>query len=69
MRYIGDTNIAIYYLQLQLPAKAELFIDESLQEGAPFISAMTEIELLCWKSFLDHTVSHLLTILLLVHRF
>ena len=53
MKYIWDTNIAIYYLQQQLPPKAEEFIDDSLKEDLPFISAMTEIELLCWKNLTE----------------
>lgn len=53
MKYIWDTNIAIYYLQQQLPLKAEAFIDDSLKEDLPFISAMTEIELLCWKNLTE----------------
>jgi len=53
MKYIWDTNIAIYYLQQQLPETAELFIDKSLKNDLPFISAMTEIELLCWKNLTE----------------
>ena len=50
IEYLWDTNTAIYYLQQQFPAKAEKFVDELLKEGLPIISAITEIELLCWKT-------------------
>jgi predicted nucleic acid-binding protein len=50
IKYIWDTNTAIYYLQQQFPSAAENFIDESLKETQPCISTITEIELLCWKT-------------------
>jgi len=50
IKYIWDTNTAIYYLQQQFPTTAEKFIDDSLKEAQPCISAITEIELLCWKT-------------------
>jgi hypothetical protein len=50
VRYLWDTNTVIYYLQQQFPPNAEKFIDESLNEAQPGISAITEIELLCWKT-------------------
>jgi len=49
VKYLWDTNTAIYYLQQQLPPNAERFIDDLLIENQPSISAITEIELLCWK--------------------
>ena len=50
IKYLWDTNIAIYYLQQQLPQSAEIFVDGLLKEQSPVISAITEIELLCWKT-------------------
>jgi len=50
IKYLWDTNTAIYYLQQQYPIEAEKFIDNLLQSELPIISAITEIELLCWKS-------------------
>jgi hypothetical protein len=50
IKYIWDTNTAIYYLQQQFPPAAEKFIDDSLEFYQPCISAITEIELLCWKA-------------------
>ena len=44
-----DTNTAIYYFQKQFPPHAENFIDETLVYHHPVLSAITEIELLCWK--------------------
>jgi predicted nucleic acid-binding protein len=49
MRYLWDTNIAIYFLQQQLPPHAERFVDQTLAVADPAISVITEIELLCWK--------------------
>lgn len=50
IKYLWDTNTAIYYLQQQFPPKAEKFIDDLLNDEQPVISAITEIELLCWKT-------------------
>ena len=50
IKYLWDTNIVIYFLQQQFPSGAEKFVDELLKEGMPIISAITEIELLCWKT-------------------
>ena len=50
IKYLWDTNTAIYYLQKQFPPAAEQFMDSILQKFHPTISAITEIELLCWKS-------------------
>jgi predicted nucleic acid-binding protein len=50
IKYIWDTNIAIYYLQQQFPLSSESFMDSLVAESQPVISAITEIELLCWKT-------------------
>jgi predicted nucleic acid-binding protein len=50
IKYLWDTNTAIYYLQQQFPLGAEKFIDDLLKVEPPVISAITEIELLCWKT-------------------
>jgi predicted nucleic acid-binding protein len=50
INYLWDTNTAIYYLQQQFPANAEKFIDNIILTDTPVISAITEIELLCWKT-------------------
>ena len=49
IKYLWDTNTAIYYLQQQFPPGAEKFMDNLLKDDQPVISAITEIELLCWK--------------------
>ncbi len=50
LNYLWDTNIAIYYLQQLFPPNAEKLMDAILQSDIPAISAITEIELLCWKT-------------------
>ena len=50
IKYIRDTNTVIYYLQQQFPPSSEKFMDKIVNEARPVISAITEIELLCWKS-------------------
>lgn len=50
VKYLWDTNTAIYYLQQQFPSSAEQFIDSILSDSSPAISVITEIELLCWKT-------------------
>lgn len=50
LNYLWDTNTVIYYLQNQFPKNAEQFMDNILREARPIISAITEIELLCWKT-------------------
>ena len=52
LKYLWDTNTVIYFLQQQFPPEAEQRIDSMLQLSAPCISAITEIELLSWKSAL-----------------
>lgn len=41
IKYLWDTNIAIYYLQRQFPLSAEEFMDGILNEFQPCISAIT----------------------------
>ena len=43
MKYLWDTNTAIYFLQQLFPAGAEKFIDDLLKDEQPAISAITEI--------------------------
>lgn len=50
IKYIWDTNIVIYFLQQQFPASGEKFMDNLINDSRPVISAITEIELLCWRS-------------------
>ena len=50
MKHLWDTNTAIYYLQQQFPPAAEKFMDDLVAIEQPTISAITEIELLCWKN-------------------
>lgn len=50
MSYLWDTNTVIYYLQQQFAPAAEQLIDNLLEENQPVISAITQIELLCWKT-------------------
>lgn len=56
IKYIWDTNTVIYYLQQQYPPPAEKFIDKLVIEAPPVISAITEIELLCWKSATENDI-------------
>ena len=50
MKYLWDTNIAIYYLQQQFPAPVEKLVDNLTKESNPAISFISEVELLCWKT-------------------
>lgn len=50
IKYLWDTNTAIYYLNQQFPPSAEKFMDRTLKDSIPAISVITEIELLCWKA-------------------
>ncbi len=49
INYFWDTNTVIYFLQRQFTPTAEKFIDDVISSNQPAISAITEIELLCWK--------------------
>lgn len=53
MKYLWDSNIAIYYLQQQFPKTAEILVDNLAKESQIAISAISEIELLCWKTATD----------------
>ncbi|MCF0073280.1 type II toxin-antitoxin system VapC family toxin [Dyadobacter sp. CY261] len=48
--YLWDTNIAVYYLQQQLPPYAEKVLDEIAQSTRICFSIITEIELFGWKT-------------------
>lgn len=50
LNYLCDTNTIIYFLQQQFSQVAESYIDELFKKEQPVISAITEIELLSWKS-------------------
>jgi predicted nucleic acid-binding protein len=50
MKYLWDTNTCIYFLNNLFPPAGEILIDEILKEFQPCISAITEIELLCWNT-------------------
>ncbi|MGQ7854014.1 type II toxin-antitoxin system VapC family toxin [Pedobacter sp. WC2501] len=50
INYLWDTNTIIYFLQRQFTSTAEKFIDNIVSTNQPAISAITEIELLCWKT-------------------
>jgi predicted nucleic acid-binding protein len=50
LKFLWDTNIAIYYLQKQFPAVAEDYIDDLVENNQSAISIITEIELLCWPT-------------------
>jgi len=56
VNFLWDTNTVIYYLQQQLSLPAEKFIDEILSISRPAISAITEIELHCWKSATENDI-------------
>jgi predicted nucleic acid-binding protein len=56
LKYLWDTNTAIYYLQKQFPSASEQFMDNILREFRPSISAITEIELLCWKTTIEEDI-------------
>ncbi len=56
IKYLWDTNTVIYYLQGNFPSASEIFIDKLLEDIQPYISAITEIELLCWKTQEDKDI-------------
>jgi predicted nucleic acid-binding protein len=56
INYLWDTNTAIYYLQQLFSKDAEEFIDSIIKRSSPAISAITEIELLCWKNATDNDI-------------
>ncbi len=50
LKYLWDTNTVIYYLQKQFPETSEIMMNDIINNYQPAISAITEIELLCWKT-------------------
>ena len=50
IKHFCDTNTAIHYLQEIFPPGGEMFMNELFKTEQPVISAITEIELLCWKT-------------------
>lgn len=53
LKYLWDTNTAIYYLQKHFPQKQQELISNIINSYQPVISVITEIELLCWKNATD----------------
>ena len=49
LKYLWDTNAVIYYLQNNFSEEAQELMNNIINEYQPAISAITEIELLCWK--------------------
>jgi hypothetical protein len=48
--YLWDTNIAVYYLQQQLPPYAARILDAIAENSRICFSVITEIELFSWKT-------------------
>jgi len=48
--YLWDSNIAIYYLQHQLPTYAGKVLDDIAENSRICLSIITEIELFSWKA-------------------
>jgi len=57
LKYLWDTNTAIYYLQDQFPTEQENWIESIIYHSQPSISVITEIELLCWKTATDDDIT------------
>ncbi|WAC09832.1 type II toxin-antitoxin system VapC family toxin [Dyadobacter pollutisoli] len=53
VKYLWDTNTVIYYLQQQFSTNADKLMDEIVEDYTIIISAITEIELYCWKTPTD----------------
>ena len=60
IKYLWDSNTAIYFLQKQFPPATENLIEDLLAESLPAISVITEIELLCWKTTSDTDIQLLI---------
>lgn len=69
MSYLWDTNIVIYYLQQQFPPDAEKYIDGVIAISLPAISAITEIELICWKTDSEEDILVLKNFMNKIHVF
>jgi predicted nucleic acid-binding protein len=53
LKYLWDTNTAIYYLQKHFHQKQQEIISNIINSYQPAISVITEIELLCWRGASD----------------
>ncbi|QRR01829.1 type II toxin-antitoxin system VapC family toxin [Dyadobacter sandarakinus] len=62
VKYLWDTNTAIYYLQQQFPPATEALIDDIVDRFEIVISVITEIELYCWKTASQQDIN-------LIHQF
>lgn len=50
LNYLWDTNAVIYYLQKNFSEPGQGLMTDVINSRQPAISAITEIELLCWKT-------------------
>ena len=50
LKYLWDTNTVIYYLQKNFASAGQELMSTIINSHQPAISAITGIELLCWKT-------------------
>jgi predicted nucleic acid-binding protein len=50
LKYLWDTNTVIYYLKNSFTGASQEKMNTIINRYRPAISAITEIELLCWKT-------------------
>ena len=50
LKYLWDTNTVIYYLKNSFTEANQEMMNNIINSYQPAISAITEIELLCWKT-------------------
>jgi hypothetical protein len=56
LKYLWDTNAVIYYLQNNFTEAGQELMNNIINSYQPAISAITEIELLCWKTAVDDDI-------------
>jgi predicted nucleic acid-binding protein len=50
LKYLWDTNAVVYYLQNNFSETGQGLMNNIINTYQPAMSAITEIELLCWKT-------------------
>lgn len=56
LKYLWDTNAVIYYLQNNFSETGQELMNNIISEYQPAISAITEIELLCWRTASENDI-------------
>jgi predicted nucleic acid-binding protein len=57
LKYLWDTNTVICYLQKNFPPDKQSLMSKIINDHPPAISAISQIEILCWKAATENDIA------------